>query len=84
MAAYYGKLECLKLFHERELPWNPLTCVAAIMADKQDCFEYAIKNECPIDQPYRIEAAASMGKLLIIKCLYELKFEFAILICFMP
>ncbi|KAL5239970.1 hypothetical protein ACI65C_007380 [Semiaphis heraclei] len=71
MAAYYGKLECLKFFHKRGLPWNPLTCVAAILGDNTDCLKYALDNGCPMDTPEVIQAAAFMGKLFTIKYLYE-------------
>jgi len=71
MAAFYGKLECLQFFHERKLPWNPLTCVAAILGNNQDCLKYAIRNGCPINTPEPIEAAAYMGNLSTIQLLYK-------------
>jgi len=71
MAAYYGQLACLEFFHQHGLPWNVLTCVAAILGGNVECLKYAVENGCAIDKPYPIQAAASLDKLTILKYLYE-------------
>jgi hypothetical protein len=46
-AAQYGQLECLRVLHEHNFPWNALVCAGAAAFGHLACLRYAHEHGCP-------------------------------------
>jgi ribosomal protein S8 len=69
-AVKHGCLKCLKIAHNKGVPWHEDTCSIAAEGGHLDCLHYAIKNGAPYDgKAYAL--AASNDHLDCLRYLYE-------------
>ena len=70
IAAKHGHLDCLKLAHLEDCPWNENTCYYAAYFGHLDCLAYAHENGCEWGES-TYNAASGNGHLDCLKYLHE-------------